>query len=348
MAHTNNTEHYELSQFLATDKPAWLTDYNTDMEKIDTAMHGMQSQMDDDKAGLDAAVEVLQDRATSCENRLTEVEGRATDLESRMTTAEGRLDVDEANITGNTNRVGVLEGKVADLEAGQGLAPDSITTAMLQDRCVTTDKIALNSVTTDEILNGTIQYEDLSSDLVRHLVNMMHPVGSVYLSLSGDPNSLFPGTTWVRQTGGVLYMSNSDSDNGVAVGSDSKTLVEANLPSHTHSFTGGGSTVTGGMNGWSDGTPHINLKGRTISSDPMHDLHIAQEVGGTAGSSINTISTSGSASGWTYADAGSLQSGSWNHTHNVTVSGSIGNTGSGTAFDVKQAGVNVSVWKRTA
>ena len=346
MAHTNTTEHYELSQFLATDKPAWLTDYNTDMAKIDTAMNGMQGQMDDDKAGLDAAVEVLQDRATQSESRLNAVENRATDLESRMTTAEGRLDVDEANITGNTNRVGVLEGKVADLEAGQGLAPNSITTAMLQDRSVTTDKLALNSVTTDEILNGTIQYEDLSSDLVRHLVNMMHPVGSVYIAIGGtDPNVLYAGTTWVRQTGGVLYMSDSNADDGVTVGSDTKTLVEANLPSHNHSASVTGSASLSGTT-WND-KPQLYVRG--VYSGYSMAYHADTLQGGTAGNTRNLPTTAGS--GDVFANGDELRGGSWNHSHTLNMSGlsvSIGNTGSGTAFDVKQAGINVSVWKRTA
>lgn len=38
MASTNKTTNYELSQFIGTDKPAWLNDYNQDMVKIDTQM----------------------------------------------------------------------------------------------------------------------------------------------------------------------------------------------------------------------------------------------------------------------------------------------------------------------
>lgn len=38
MASTNKTSNYELSQFLGTDKPAWLSDYNGDMNKIDAQM----------------------------------------------------------------------------------------------------------------------------------------------------------------------------------------------------------------------------------------------------------------------------------------------------------------------
>lgn len=38
MSSTNKTTNYELSQFLGSDKPAWLADYNQDMSKIDTQM----------------------------------------------------------------------------------------------------------------------------------------------------------------------------------------------------------------------------------------------------------------------------------------------------------------------
>lgn len=38
MGSTNKTSNYDLSQFIASDKPAWLVDYNSDMSKIDAGM----------------------------------------------------------------------------------------------------------------------------------------------------------------------------------------------------------------------------------------------------------------------------------------------------------------------
>ena len=38
MSSTNHTTNYNLSQFIGADKPAWLSDYNGDMGKIDTAI----------------------------------------------------------------------------------------------------------------------------------------------------------------------------------------------------------------------------------------------------------------------------------------------------------------------
>jgi hypothetical protein len=38
MTATNKTANYELSQFVGTDRPTWLGDYNSDMSKIDTQL----------------------------------------------------------------------------------------------------------------------------------------------------------------------------------------------------------------------------------------------------------------------------------------------------------------------
>lgn len=46
MASTNKTTHYELSQYVGSDKPTYLTDYNTDMSNIDTGIYNAQSKGD--------------------------------------------------------------------------------------------------------------------------------------------------------------------------------------------------------------------------------------------------------------------------------------------------------------
>lgn len=38
MTATNKTTNYQLSQFVGTDRPTWLGDYNGDMSKIDTQL----------------------------------------------------------------------------------------------------------------------------------------------------------------------------------------------------------------------------------------------------------------------------------------------------------------------
>ena len=38
MTATNHTKNYNLSQFVGTDRPTWLKDYNGDMERIDSQL----------------------------------------------------------------------------------------------------------------------------------------------------------------------------------------------------------------------------------------------------------------------------------------------------------------------
>lgn len=52
MGATNTTANYSLSQFVSTDKPAWLQDYNGDMLKIDTGINA--AKIAADSAALDA------------------------------------------------------------------------------------------------------------------------------------------------------------------------------------------------------------------------------------------------------------------------------------------------------
>lgn len=57
MASTNKTTNYNLSQFIGSDKPAWLTDYNQDMSKIDTGIKNAAdgASVADGKADTNAA-----------------------------------------------------------------------------------------------------------------------------------------------------------------------------------------------------------------------------------------------------------------------------------------------------
>lgn len=85
MASTNKTTNYELSQFIETDRPAWLTDYNSDMRKLDTALKGVS----DVASGASGSISELADR---------------------MSTAEG-------NISTNTNDIATLDARADALEA---------------------------------------------------------------------------------------------------------------------------------------------------------------------------------------------------------------------------------------
>lgn len=71
MASTNKTAHYELSQYVGSDKPTYLTDYNNDMSAIDTGIYNAQTKADtaDGKADTaDAKAVAAQGDATTALN----------------------------------------------------------------------------------------------------------------------------------------------------------------------------------------------------------------------------------------------------------------------------------------
>ena len=51
MTATNHTENYNLSQFVGTDRPTWLGDYNGDMAKIDAQMKANADAIEQATAG---------------------------------------------------------------------------------------------------------------------------------------------------------------------------------------------------------------------------------------------------------------------------------------------------------
>lgn len=110
MASTNKTTNYELSQFLGSDKPAWLSDYNSDMNKIDTQM----------KANADAATAA----GSNASSALTEI-GDLTQLTTTAKTSavaainEVDSNADTAQNTANSayNKAGANEDAIAALSS---------------------------------------------------------------------------------------------------------------------------------------------------------------------------------------------------------------------------------------
>lgn len=78
MSATNHTPNLNLSQFIPLDKPAWLGDYNSDMSKIDTAVHKVQTQADTMETAVEQATTAAQ-AATQAAQAATEAAQDAAD-----------------------------------------------------------------------------------------------------------------------------------------------------------------------------------------------------------------------------------------------------------------------------
>lgn len=93
MSSTNKTANYELSQFIGTDKPTWLSDVNGDMLKIDTQM----------KANADAATAAA-GSATSANSAIGTLASLTTDDKTNLVSAVNEIDAhaDTAQNTANS------------------------------------------------------------------------------------------------------------------------------------------------------------------------------------------------------------------------------------------------------
>ena len=132
MASTNKTTNYELSQFLGTDKPAWLTDYNADMGKIDTAIHtaastatGADGKADANATAIGTLANLTTDAKTSAVAAINEVDAHA---DSATTTAGQAL---SSATTAQTN-AGLAQTAVANLATKFDLTPASLTVSCPQ------------------------------------------------------------------------------------------------------------------------------------------------------------------------------------------------------------------------
>ena len=68
------------------------------------------------------------------------------------------------------------------------------------------------------------------------IVDMIYPVGSIYMSVNNvSPSTLFGGT-WVQIQDKFLLASGSNHTNGNTGGSDTHTLNANELPAHTHTI----------------------------------------------------------------------------------------------------------------
>lgn len=101
MASTNKTSHYNLSQYVGTDKPTYLVDYNTDMSNIDTGIYNAQSEATTNTASIGTLSSLTTTAQTDLVSAINEVDGN-------VDTLSGTVAGQTIDIASNTSAIGNL------------------------------------------------------------------------------------------------------------------------------------------------------------------------------------------------------------------------------------------------
>ena len=119
MSSTNKTVTIELSQYIGTDKPTYLSDYNGDMLKIDTAIATDRDSIATAQNTADGAVNSIGTLNTAVGNLNDEINATGTGLAARVTNAEGSINT-ITSLIGNgepTTQDKTLIGAINELAA---------------------------------------------------------------------------------------------------------------------------------------------------------------------------------------------------------------------------------------
>lgn len=154
MSSTNKTPNYDLSQYVGTDKPTYLGDYNGDMLKIDAQM----------KENADAATNA-QSSAGEAVTKAEQALNEATQLDSRMSAAESKITSLQNTSTSLTENVSSQGQKITSLEGSAEQA------AEFMDGAVWTDftPIAMNTSVADNV-SGNRNMSACYNDALKMLV----------------------------------------------------------------------------------------------------------------------------------------------------------------------------------
>ena len=146
-------------------------------------------------------------------------------------------------------------------------------------------------------------------------------------TLPENPAATWVGTTWTKIEGRYLKGTSGSEASKQTGGSMTKTLSVANMPAHNHSASQSAHTHT----------------------QPAHTHNITRPTrqGGTGGSASKDCGWS-SDTGLTRTDTFTTVGAGGDNTGSAQPAITIGNTGSGTAFDIQPSYYTVHYWLRTA
>jgi len=177
---------------------------------------------------------------------IPELEGDVEEIKTEMILDTSLSATSEHGVQNKviTQAVNALNLSKVDKEEGKGLSTNDFTD---------NDKASIHTHNNKSTLDGITPQKVNQWDSNTFNIDMVHPVGSIYISVNNtNPSTLFPGTTWEQIKDKFMLSAGDTYNNGATGGSATHKLTSAELPTHTHTYdkvkspTGGPSTNTSG------------------------------------------------------------------------------------------------------
>lgn len=136
----------------------------------------------------------------------------------------------------------------------------------------------LTATTVEDAINELDDIKINTDDLKTALIDIIYPIGSIYMSVNSVSPEVFLGGEWEQIKDTFLLSSGDSREVGVTGGEETHTLTTAEMPSHNHIFTG--SAVNTGENnvghthtfstGWADRDHTHSGNTGWVSADHTH------------------------------------------------------------------------------
>lgn len=127
MSSTNKTTYYDLSQYIGTDKPTYLGDYNSDMSKIDAGIHQVQETATTAKQTAGSA-EAKATQATTIANQnskdISNLQASVASINSSNVTRDSNISKAQATATTANDNAKDAQASIARLSNNVSLWED--------------------------------------------------------------------------------------------------------------------------------------------------------------------------------------------------------------------------------
>ena len=199
MSSTNKTATIELSQYIGTDKPTYLSDYNGDMLKIDTAIADDRDSIATAQAKADGADGKADANASAISTLDTQINGATTGLAARVTDVEGDVNTIESLIgngqptTEDKTIIGAINEIYAEIGGGSSVTADVVSYDNT-DSGLTADNVqaAIDEVYAAIPQGGSVDADDVSYD------NTQSGLTASNVQSAIDELATAPTKTWTK------------------------------------------------------------------------------------------------------------------------------------------------------